>query len=184
MSSFIISIKADRSQDSMKDRFVASPEKRKEQAIILSQYFKNLASGQDRASFRVQTGAANPVSASIAITVDQSDATADDTISFGSKTLTAKASGASADEFNIGSSDAQLATNLTNAINTFVPGLRATVAGAVVTVTCLTPGSVGNLITVAVNVDSGTPFDFSGSALAGGTGGALEAGEQYSLGVS
>lgn len=124
--------------------------------------------------------------ASAEITVSQADAVADDTVTIGGVVLTAKSSGASTDEFNIGASDAALATNLAAAINaqaTLSQVVTASSAADVVTVTCNYPGVVGNIITLAT--DNATAFDLnSETALSGPTSTAALASASYELGLA
>ena len=71
------------------------------------------------------------------ITVDYSVLVADDTLTIGDEVFTAKASGAGADEFNIGVSSIATATNLVSALNTNGIGTATNVAGASAVVTLL-----------------------------------------------
>lgn len=142
----------------------------------LSNIVKGLNSGVLQGSIDVNYSTTDPAAASQTTTCDQSAATADDVVTIIGVDLTAKASGASTDEFNIGSTDAEMATNLGAAINaqaTLSKYFTATVSAAVVTVTCNFKGSIGNyLIASTATVNSGTPFAFSNSgAFTGGTGG-------------
>lgn len=141
---------------------------------------KGLASGALQGTIELQDSSTDPVAASQTITCDQSAATADDTVDILGVTLTAKASGASTDEFNIGSTDAEMATNLAAAINaqtTLAKYVSASASAAVVTVTLLMKGSLGNyLVASSATVNSGTPFAFSNSgSFASGTGGPEDA---------
>ena len=137
---------------------------------------KGLKGGALQGSVDVNYSTTDPVAASQTITCDQSEATADDVVTIIGIDLTAKASGASTDEFNIGSTDAEMATNLGAAINaqaTLSKYFTATVSAAVVTVTSNFKGSIGNyLIASVATVNASTPFTFSNSgSFAGGTGG-------------
>lgn len=89
---------------------------------------------------------------------------ADDTIAIGGVTFTAKASGATGAQFNVGANSAASATNLQTvlAANTTVNAIyTATVSGAVITLTETTAGG-GN--TPAAAVVTGTGTVTSGSA--------------------
>jgi hypothetical protein len=71
------------------------------------------------------------------------------------------------------------AVNAHSVLSTFVV---ATYAANVVTVTCRVPGVVGNMIAIS---ETGNTITASGSGyLAGGTGGATDAGVSYNLGIT
>lgn len=106
-------------------------------------------------------------------------ATANDTILVNGVTFTAKASGAGANEFNIGVSATASATNLAASINASVTALvagyvTASSALGVVTVTSAFYGKGGNQATIAEGVDAGSVISVSGARL---TGGAVDSGE-------
>lgn len=108
-------------------------------------------------------------SASATITVDFSKQTADDTIQIGAMILTAKASGAAANEFNIGASNAASASNLAAAISSYSNDLLlATPAGAVVTVKARSAGVLGNAIPIIL-VQADVGMVASAAALSGGS---------------
>lgn len=107
------------------------------------------------------------VAASGIITIlDYTKMTDGDLYQIGSMVLTAKASGAAADEFNIGASNALSAAALCAAINAYSDGsVRAGVASAIVTVTCNVPGAIGNAIPLIITqADVGASSDASLSA--------------------
>jgi hypothetical protein len=97
---------------------------------------------------------------------------ANDTITIGSKTLTGKASPATQDQFNIGSSDLTCAANLAACINanTDLNTWLSAVSDGVdtVTITCLVPGKQGNSIPLS---SSGSTIVVSGSFLSSGADG-------------
>lgn len=142
---------------------------RREWAQDYLEAFHKVAAGLSTsgASIAVQDGAAN---ASIAITFT-GNGTAADTVTLGGQALTAVASGAANNQWNVGASAAGAAANFAacvNASTTFKGILSASVVGAVVTVTCLAAGTVGNLITAA---KSSTAISaLPSAALTGGTG--------------
>lgn len=70
-------------------------------------------------------------------------------------------------DFAVATSNAVTALNLANAINAKVPGVKATVAGAVVTVTALNAGVAGNSIGLATNATA-EEATVSGANLSGG----------------
>lgn len=91
-----------------------------------------------------------------------------DTVTIGGTALTARTSATLTSEFTIGASNSAMATNLAAAINanaTLQKIVRATASGAVVTITSVYPGPIGNLITLA---ESGNGMTISGAALASG----------------
>lgn len=97
--------------------------------------------------------------------------TAAQTITINGVAFTARASGAVANEFNIGASGAATAVNLAAAINASTTAkikniITADVVGAVVTLTCLVPGSIGLLCTLANTL---TNVSISGATLTGGS---------------
>lgn len=101
-----------------------------------------------------------------------STASNNDTTVINGITFTAKTSGATGNQYNIGASATASATNLTAAINTstttlIAGSLYATSAAGVVTLNAI-PGLVGNYMTVAVGVDSGSVCAASGARLTGG----------------
>lgn len=118
----------------------------------------------------VQGSSANPVAASATIT--QVSAVNGNTVTIGGVTLTAGT------EWSVAGTDDENATALAVAINanaTLNKGIIATAAANVVTITALQAGAAGNLITLS---RVGAPITVSGTALAGGTGGASSVAEQ------
>lgn len=117
----------------------------------------------------VQILNADSVAASGIITVlDNSKVAANDTFRVGALLLTAKASGASTNEFNIGASVTATAAAIAAAINAYGAGLvRASGAVGVVTVTCNVAGVTGNAIPILLTLadSDGASCD---AALAGG----------------
>lgn len=95
---------------------------------------------------------------------------ATNTIVIGGVTLTAIASAPTNAQFLVGASNTATATNLAAAINanTSLDQLvQATSSGAVVTIACLVPGTIGNLVTLS---QTGGTITVA-SALTGGTDG-------------
>lgn len=114
----------------------------------------------------------NEVKASGTITFSAA-ATANDTLIINGVTFTAKASGAGANEFNIGVTATASATNLAAAINASVTALvagyvTATSALGVVTVSSALYGIGGNQATIAEGVDGGSVITVSGARLTAG----------------
>jgi hypothetical protein len=132
-----------------------------------------IASGGRNATMDVQVGGSTAVQASATITLTGVGA-ANDTILINGVTFTAKASGAVADQWNIGGSATLSAAAIAAAINASVTSLvsgyvTASSSGAVVTVTAVPYGLFGNAMTLAKGVDAGSVMTVSSARLAGGT---------------
>jgi len=121
---------------------------------------KGLISGAVVGSAYVHTGVAS-ATATLATVV------ADNTITIGGVTLTAKASPADQTQFAVGASNTECAAALAAAINahtTLKHLVYASASAAVVTISAVVPGPVGNQIPVS---RVGSPITLSGAALAG-----------------
>jgi phage tail sheath gpL-like len=99
---------------------------------------------------------------------------ADDTILINGVTFTAVASGAAANQWNVGASATLSAAALAASINASVTALVlghvvATSSGAIVTITARAKGVTGNAITIAEGVDGSSHMAVSGARLTGGT---------------
>lgn len=128
-----------------------------------------------------QYSTSNPVSASGTITL--SSVPADDTVTIGTATLTAKASPSGENQFSQAGTDAADATALAakiNAHSVLSKIVTASAASNVVTVTCKVKGPIGNQIGLS---ETGTSMTVSGTTLAGGAGGAESAPVAVSLGL-
>lgn len=100
-------------------------------------------------------------------------ASADDTVIVNGVTFTAKASGATGNQFNIGASATASAANLAAAINASASAMvsqqvTASPALGVVTIYSTQYGVAGNSVTLAEGVDSGGVISVSGAYLTGG----------------
>lgn len=143
----------------------------KQGAVNLANYINSLAGGARAASLEFKVGA---VRASLAGTFTGAP-TADETVTINGVAFTAKASGATGNQFNIGGTVTATAAALAAAINGsstagIVGVVSASSSAGVVTVTCIVPGLVGNAIVVAESMSN---FAWAGAAtkLAGGTDG-------------
>lgn len=140
---------------------------------------RKVISGINSGSVTVQASSADPVQASGTITLTHASIAADDTVTVLGVTLTAKASGAVANQFNIGANATADAVALAACINanaTIAQALVATSALGVVTIKAITPGVVGNyLLAMATSNAPG----FAIVQLAGGTGGASGSSVSY-----
>lgn len=135
-------------------------------------YFGALEGGVRKASVEVDTVM---VQASGTITFS-AVATANDTLIVNGVTFTAKASGAAANEFNIGANATASAANLAASINASVTALvsgyvSASSSAGVVTVVASQYGKMGNLVTIAEGVDGGSVISVSGARLTAGSDG-------------
>lgn len=147
-------------------------------------YLTKIGSGCELASIDVRCDHGDGVRASGTFTFS-SAASANDTVLINGVTFTAKASGASGNEFNVGASATASATNLAAAINasaTALVNLHVTASSAlgVVTVYSVNYGALGNAVTIAEGVDSGSVITVSGARLTGGTNPTANA---YAFGV-
>lgn len=98
---------------------------------------------------------------------------ATDAVSINGVAFTAVASGAVANQFNIGADDEETATNLAASINASVTALvtgvvTASAAAETVTITAVSPGTSGNLITIA---SADATITASGARLTAGSNG-------------
>lgn len=124
--------------------------------------------GARNASLAVSVDSTAPVKASATITCATAIAT--NTITIGPQTLTLVNSGATTDEINKGGNNTLTAAAIAAAINAHAVTSKYVVASsalAVVTVTALQRGTMGNGITLA---SSGSTLAVSGAALSGGVG--------------
>lgn len=115
--------------------------------------------------------------------------TASDTLVISGVTFTAVASGATGNQWNVGGSASAQATNLAAAINaaaSMVGIVSASASGAVVTITSLTSGPVGNAITLAKGTDAGSVMTVGGLSngrLSGGSTATTVSSASYKFGV-
>lgn len=129
----------------------------------LSNYLDKLSAGCGHASVDMRSGGG---AASGTVTLASMVAT--DTVTVGNQVFTCVASGATANQFNVGVSDTATATNLAAAINasSSMAGVAsATSAVAVVTVTSARYGAIGNLVALAISAHGSV----SSATLSGGT---------------
>jgi len=122
-------------------------------------------------------GTASIVNASVAVNVtNNATLAANDTLVIGGVTLTAKASGAVANQFNIGGSATLTAAAIAAAINLTTNsfnGVYATSSVGVVTIFANVPGAIGNMISVSRTEGVGGSWNVAGGAsalMSGGTG--------------
>lgn len=133
------------------DRVLKAASKPKEEAISLRNMFHAFAGTDKIAKFNVEVNTGDAVSATGTITL--ASMVAADTVTIGGVVLTAVASAPTSIQFVVGT-DTVTAANMAATINA-LPALnqmvRATSAAGVVTLTCLVPGTIGNLVTLAIS---------------------------------
>lgn len=124
------------------------------------------------------------------ITLANAAPVAGDKVTIGGQDIVFVAADPSGMEVLIGGTIAATATNLANFINDMSTAfaVTATVAGAVVTLHAVAPGSAGNSITLAKTFATGANCTVSGATLTGGTDATetlsnVERGRWYQLGV-
>lgn len=133
----------------------------------LSNYLNGVSGGSYPSNISVKVGAVN---ASGTITVASTGSANDQTCTIAGVTFTAKTSGATGNQFNISTTPATQAANMSAAINASasLAGIVTCYAdGAVVRMSCYAPGRIGNGV-VAANVNlANTTF----ASMAGGSDG-------------
>lgn len=142
--------------------------------VKLANYLEGLAAGNysgiegdNKAIIAGQTNAYGT------ITLSSTGPVATNTFTLNGVTFTAVASGATGNQFNIGGSNSATATNIASAINgstsDAVSGVvSASASGAVVTVSALAPGKLGNGNTIAAGTFANGAFvNFASSGTKG-----------------
>lgn len=110
----------------------------------LINYLQAMLGGRKSGTLGIRTGLAY---ATATLTVSSTGSVNDETMTIAGITFTAKTSGATGNQFNISSTPATQATNMANAFNASsdLAGIvTAEAAGAVVALTSVVPGLVGN----------------------------------------
>lgn len=126
-------------------------------------YFGGVSGGNYMAALRCAMGA---VQATGAVTMTGLPS-ADETVTIGNVVFTAKASGATGNQFNIGASATITAANLAAAINastTMAGRITATSAAGVVTLTVSVPGLIGNSVQLSETLSNATITAFAGGS--------------------
>jgi phage tail sheath gpL-like len=150
----------------------------------LIDYLAKIASGSELASIDVRCDHGDGVRASGTITFT-GVGSANDTILINGVTFTAKASGATGNEWNVGASATLSAAALKAAINASATALvsghvTADNAAGVLTISSKFYDVSGNAVTIAEGVDSGNVMAVSGARL---TGGVAPTANAYAFGV-
>lgn len=131
-------------------------------AVGLANHINSIAAGVNSGLLTVQVGATQ-ATATVTFT---GAPTADETITIGHVVLTAKSSGAIANQFNIGGTVTLTAAALAACINasTNLSGIvTATSAAGVVTITSVVPGKVGSALQLSESLSNTTATAFSAS---------------------
>ncbi len=132
----------------------------------------------DRIEYQLKNDDA--VQASATVTHTFGNQTDGDTIQIGNLTLTAKTSGATGPQFNIGASDAASAANMAAAVNANSTLLTASSAAGVTTVKAAQAGTMGNAVAIIITQTS-DGMDANHATLTGGVddSGAFVAGKAW-----
>jgi len=182
MSSLVITVKSEEVQADLQAKYKIETGKPQEEALRLSELFRNFASKNRSASFDVQTGSASPVAASATFTLVSAIAT--DSITIGPVVMVATSTPTLSTDWEIdGASDTLDAASLAAAINahpTLSQIVTASSATNVVTVAAKQKGVVGNYIACS---SQDATITASAAYLSGGTGGVTEVAVNYSCGI-
>jgi len=169
----VLTITANESEERLNQLLDQETSKPKEWMQQLRNFLIRVVSTDIPSTIDQQIDGGDAVAASGTFTFSNTAAN-NDTVLINGVTFTAKTSGATGNQFNIGASATASAANLAAAINAsataLVSGLvSATSALGVVTVTARAKGVTGNAVTIAEGVDSGSVITVSGARLTGGT---------------
>lgn len=140
----------------------------------LSNLCASIASGSYTAALQIIPCDAAAVKASATLTFSGQPIAAE-TVVVGGVTFTARASGAVANEFNIGADAAATIVNLAAAINASTNALAArelsaaATSATVCTIRASRPGTTGNMIGITENMTNVTLGGTSGGCLSGGS---------------
>jgi phage tail sheath gpL-like len=170
----VITVTIDETQANMDRDLIAETGHTQLAGLKLKDFFKRVTSGIRPATVRTENDA---VKASGTLTLTSVIAT--DAVVINGQTLTAVASGATTDQWNLGASDTEAATNLAAKINAhaaFTGICTATSSETVVTVSAARPGKIGNAITL---VSNDATIVASAARLANGTDGASDRTHYY-----
>lgn len=150
MSTLVVSIKTNKDHTEYKKS--SQPHMN---LIKIANLIEGLNSGAHLGTVQIAGSTSDPMAASGSIAITHANLTADDTVTIGGVTITAKASGATAGiQFNIGANATADAVNLAAAINantTLSKHLTASAATGTVTLTANLKGSIGNLIVMSTS---------------------------------
>lgn len=150
----------------VKDLLLKNSSKPRTEAVALSKFFDAASIGNRTCSFTVEVDSGDAVAASGTITF--SSFVADDTVTVGTQTFTAKSSPSGDNQFDVDGGDTAAAAALAAKINAH-PSLSrvvtASAASGVITVTSYVKGLIGNQIGIAISAHGSV----SGAKLTSGT---------------
>lgn len=152
-------------------------------AEVLASELHRIASGTGTGRIRMQADTLEGVAATITLTCTTASATAGDTLTIGTRTLTCAASpvSASGQYDSAAGTDDLYAASIADAINAIkAADFTATASTNTVIITARRKGTAGNNIKVVKTVTTAGTVTFSGAALAGG----VDPGAQPSLTVT
>jgi len=175
MSSIVITVNSNETSSLNAQLLQLSSNRDQKMCLGLSSLFKDLASRNHTGTAYIQLASADAVSSSGTVTL--ANVSADDTVTIGKTTLTAKAEPDGEDEFSQAGTDTVDAVSLVSVINAHSVLSKLVVASnvaGVVTVRSLVKGEVANHIALASS--NGTRLAVSAAYLASGTGGVIEVG--------
>ena len=168
MGTSVITITHDESTATMQERLYSSAGP-KVTAQKLASYVDGLAGGSRNGKLDIQVNGGSAVAATGTITITHANLSATDTVTIGGVVFTARASGATGNEFNIGADATADAAALVVAINASSDTdykYTASSALGVVTITADVKGKIGNCIGLATS--DATAFAVSAATLASG----------------
>lgn len=153
-------------------KLLKAASKPREEATHIRNFFDAAAIGQRSCKTTVQVTSGDQATASGTFTFS-AHASASDTVLINGVTFTGETSGATGNQFNVGTTATLTASALAAAINASATALVsgtvvATSALGVVTITAAVSGLIGNAITIAKGTDSGSVNTVSGARLTGG----------------
>jgi len=153
--------------------FSKSVTNERQQGLAISDYFAAAIGGLKQCSVNTAVAGQSAGVASGTI-VFSGHSTAADTILINGVTLTAVASGALNNQWNVTASSTTQAVAVASAINASTTALVsgsvvAVASGSTVTISALVPGVIGDAVTIAKGTDAGSVMTVSGARLTGGT---------------
>ena len=168
MGTSVITITHDESTATMQDRLYSSAGP-KVTAQKLENFCMGLMGGSRNAKLDIQVNGGDAVAATGTITITHANVSNNDTVTIGGVTFTAKTSGATGDQFNIGAdatADAAALVVAINASSNTANKFTATSALGVVTITSAIKGVIGNCI--GLSTSDATAFAVSATTLTSG----------------
>lgn len=180
MATLVLTIESTDAQADLQQKFQLDSNEGVRVKNALASYIKNMGN-ISQCNLDVQTGSADPVAASGTFTLDTVIAT--DVVNIGTETLTGSDTPSGENQFDTSGSDSAIATDIAAKINAHsVLSLivSASANAAVVTVTSLNKGVIGNQIPIS---SPDATITASGTELSGGTGGANDSATAFLFGA-